>query len=52
MRPLHEAFYPTHDGLDAKNAMAEERRSLMKFVAIAMYALVPDNIAIVFAGEC
>jgi len=49
MRGLHEAFYPT-DGLGCKFAMAEERRGLLKFAAIAMNGLVPSGVSLLFAG--
>ncbi|WIA35956.1 hypothetical protein OEZ86_004334 [Tetradesmus obliquus] len=48
IRGCHEAFYPS-DGLEAKYAMAEERRGVMKFAAIAMYGLADDAVAQLFA---
>ncbi|WIA15609.1 hypothetical protein OEZ85_002236 [Tetradesmus obliquus] len=50
MRDCHEAFYPS-DGLEAKYAMAEERRGVMKFAAIAMYGLADDAVAQLFADS-
>ena len=50
MLPLHEAFYP-FDGLEAKKATAEENRGLMKFLAVAVYGVVDDNITELIAGK-
>jgi hypothetical protein len=49
MRPYHEAFYPKL-GLSAPKMQAEEYKGLFKFLPIAMYGLVPDEVTNVFAG--
>lgn len=48
MRGLHEAFYPS-DGMDAVNAMAEERRGLMKFMAVALNGSVDVQVVDLYA---
>jgi hypothetical protein len=48
MRSCHEAFYPSQ-GLDAPLMHAEERKGIIKFLAVAMYGLVPDSVAELFA---
>jgi hypothetical protein len=50
MRGLPTAFYPM-EGLQAPKTMAEENRGLMKFLGIALWGLVEDNMAQLFAGE-
>lgn len=50
MRPLHEAYYPT-SGLDAPKMQGVERKSLLKFLAPALYGIVDDNITETIAGE-
>jgi hypothetical protein len=50
LRGLHEAFYPS-DGMDAVNAMAEERKGLMKFMAVALNGKVEVKVVDLFAGE-
>jgi len=49
MRPLHEAYYP-QTGLNAPKMQGTETKSLLQFLAPALYGLAPDNMTSVIAG--
>lgn len=49
MRPLHEAYFPS-SGLDAPKMQGVERKSLMKFLAPAVYGIADDHTTQTIAG--
>ena len=50
LKHSHEAFFPTN-GLDAPKTTAEEIRGMFQFLPFAMYGIVPDHVAELFAGK-
>jgi hypothetical protein len=49
MLPLHQADYPSQ-GMDASKMRGDEAKSLMKFLAPALYGILPDADFKVIAG--